>query len=237
MKHPFPALAAALASALLVVPLAGAASRPVIVMTSPAADGALTEQTVLTAVAPTAYAVAFRGRWADADGIRRWHHLGTDREPADGFAVTWAPRAVLGRTNVFVGARALARGGAVLGGARSVHVVTPTDTAGEPSGGVRAEAQSGGVTTFHVVNTCGAGSCKLTRREASRADGKALGTLPEGAPVDIVCQGQGGAVSAKAGSSRIWDRLTDGSWVSDVYVDTPGTSDYTDGIPRCAPAS
>jgi len=211
---------------------AGAAT-PAVTMTAPVRHAALEERATLTAHAPRAHAVAFRGRWADADGVRRWHHLGTDRDASDGFSLVWTPAAARSRAHVFVGARALARGGRVLGTARSVPLTTAPDRPLGAAGGVGAQSADP-QTVFHVVDTCGAGSCRLTRRATPEAGGRAVGALAEGAALTIECQVSGGLVTARAGRSRIWNRLPGGSWVSDLYVDTPGTSGFTDGLPRCA---
>lgn len=224
-------ITAAMAGAVTTATAATPAPR--VTLTSPIAHATLGDSATLTAYAPGAYAVTFRGRWADADGIRRWHTLGTDRDASDGFALVWSAETVRTRAHVFVGAHALARGGKRLSTSRSVPLATKSDTAATTSGGVRAEGTTVD-TVFKVVNTCGAGSCKLTRRATPEAAGRALGTLAEGTAVKIVCQTQGGTVSAKAGTSRIWDRLQDGSWVSDLYVDTTGKPGFTDGLPRCA---
>lgn len=232
MKQAGTALLVTLASTLALTAGAGAAT-PGVTLTSPTAGTPLLETATLTAHAPGAYAVAFRGRWADADGIRRWHHLGTDRDASDGFSLQWSPAAARTRAHVFVGARALARGGRVLAAARSVQLTTTPERPASTAGGVGAQSP-GPRTVFRVVDTCGSGSCRLTRRATPEAAGRALGTLAEGAALTIDCQASGGLVSARAGTSRVWNRLPDGSWVSDLYVDTPGTSGFTDGLPRCA---
>src|SRR4249920_2503841 len=44
------------------------------------------------------------------------------------------------------------------------------------------------------------------------------GRLPGGALAWVVCQQTGGWV----GRTRVWDKISDGHWVSDAYVATPG---------------
>ena len=52
---------------------------------------------------------------------------------------------------------------------------------------------------------------------------------PRGATVSVLCQTPG----AKVGTSAVWDRLTDGSYVTDLYVSTSSQTGYTSPLPRC----
>lgn len=55
------------------------------------------------------------------------------------------------------------------------------------------------------------------------------GTLPGGGLAWIHCQTTG----SRVGSTRVWDRLDTGRWVSDYYVATPSKITYSRPIPRC----
>ncbi|MER5741431.1 MULTISPECIES: SH3 domain-containing protein [unclassified Streptomyces] len=55
--------------------------------------------------------------------------------------------------------------------------------------------------------------------------------LSEGATVPIHCQKPGEWVSGPYGTTRIWDSIAPGQYVSDAYVKT-GSDDYV--APRCA---
>jgi uncharacterized protein YraI len=55
------------------------------------------------------------------------------------------------------------------------------------------------------------------------------GTLPNGSLAWLTCQKAGTAV----GTTRIWDKLTDGRWVSDYYVATPSNTTFSAPVPRC----
>jgi uncharacterized protein YraI len=55
------------------------------------------------------------------------------------------------------------------------------------------------------------------------------GRLPGGALAWVVCQQAGGWV----GRTRVWDKISDGHWVSDGYVATPGTTGFSQPVPRC----
>ncbi|WP_116947659.1 glycoside hydrolase domain-containing protein [Jiangella endophytica] len=50
-----------------------------------------------------------------------------------------------------------------------------------------------------------------------------------GSTLSVVCQGAGQAV----GSTAVWNRLTDGSWVTDYYVSTPSNTTYSSPLPKC----
>ena len=46
------------------------------------------------------------------------------------------------------------------------------------------------------------------------------GTLPDGAIVEIICTTYAETVGGQWGSTSVWNRLTNGLWVSDGFVDT-----------------
>ncbi|MFF8097811.1 SH3 domain-containing protein [Streptomyces sp. NPDC016675] len=55
--------------------------------------------------------------------------------------------------------------------------------------------------------------------------------LPEGAQIPLYCQRPGTAVTGPYGTSKIWDNIGNGQYVSDAYVQT-GSDGYV--APRCA---
>lgn len=60
----------------------------------------------------------------------------------------------------------------------------------------------------------------------------ALGALPYGTRLSIVCQGYGSNVVRSA----IWDQISSpwgAGWVSDWYVSTPGVGVFTPGLSQC----
>ncbi|AKU17330.1 DUF1906 domain-containing protein [Luteipulveratus mongoliensis] len=69
----------------------------------------------------------------------------------------------------------------------------------------------------------------LSRRSGPSTSYGVLGTLPTGALAWVACQGPG----SKVGTTAVWDRLTDGSWVSDYYVANPSNTTYSGPAPRC----
>ncbi|HUJ04819.1 MAG TPA: glycoside hydrolase domain-containing protein [Streptosporangiaceae bacterium] len=51
-----------------------------------------------------------------------------------------------------------------------------------------------------------------------------------GAALTLSCQAPG----QKIGSTTLWDKLTDGSYVADYYVSTPSKTGYSAPLPRCS---
>ncbi len=54
--------------------------------------------------------------------------------------------------------------------------------------------------------------------------------LPSGATIQIACQVRSSSIVSGSG---IWDRLTDGTYVTDYYTTTPAFNDFSPGIARC----
>ncbi|MFI7586222.1 glycoside hydrolase domain-containing protein [Spongisporangium articulatum] len=67
------------------------------------------------------------------------------------------------------------------------------------------------------------------KRSTFRTTGDDKGLLTQGSPVDVVCQSAG----ASHHGTTVWDRLADGSWVNDWFVNTPGDTGYAKALPRC----
>jgi uncharacterized protein YraI len=55
-------------------------------------------------------------------------------------------------------------------------------------------------------------------------------TYATGSRLRTVCQAPG----AKVGTTSVWDKLSDGTYVSDYYVSTPSNTTYSAPLPRCA---
>ncbi len=89
---------------------------------------------------------------------------------------------------------------------------------------------------YRVYHTCANGGCGLhVRKGPGYTHYASVGLLHDGEKVKIVCQAVGEPVSGLGGtSSDVWDRLTNGRWVADYYVDTPGVEGaFSPPIPRC----
>ena len=69
----------------------------------------------------------------------------------------------------------------------------------------------------------------LTERSGPGSGYTAAGTSPNGALAWVTCQRTGSTV----GTTKIWDRLENGHYVSDYYVATPSNTTYSKPVPRC----
>lgn len=54
-------------------------------------------------------------------------------------------------------------------------------------------------------------------------------SYPSGSQVSVLCQTPG----QKVGTTTLWDRLSDGNYVSDYYVSTPSQTTWSAPVPRC----
>ena len=54
-------------------------------------------------------------------------------------------------------------------------------------------------------------------------------TYPSGSTVTVVCQTTG----TRVGTTSVWNKLADGSYVTDYYVSTPSNTTYSAPLPRC----
>jgi uncharacterized protein YraI len=59
---------------------------------------------------------------------------------------------------------------------------------------------------------------------------RTVGILPAGQRIMVVCQVRTASVINGTG---IWDRLSDGSYVTDYYTSTPAFNNYSPGLSRC----
>ncbi len=86
----------------------------------------------------------------------------------------------------------------------------------------------------YVVGTCAEGGCGLKERTAPNYSSAAqVGVVYDGQELDVVCQTTGEVVHGKHANSAIWDRLTNGTYVSDYYTNTPGVGTFSPPIPQC----
>lgn len=70
----------------------------------------------------------------------------------------------------------------------------------------------------------------LNARSAPSAGSPVVTTFAAGSHVAVVCQTAGSTV----GTTRVWDKLAQGTYVSDYYVSTPSRTTYSAGLPRCS---
>jgi uncharacterized protein YraI len=72
-------------------------------------------------------------------------------------------------------------------------------------------------------------SANLNGRSGPMTSTPVVQSYPPGATVGVVCQTAG----TKIGTTSVWNKLTDGSYVSDYYVSTPSNTSYSAPLPRC----
>jgi hypothetical protein len=126
--------------------------------------------------------------------------------------------------------------GRVDGYAPATPEQAPTPPANEAPPAPAPSAPSPTTYAHHVYHTCANGACGL-RVRSGPGYGRfaALGVKNDGDGVDIACQTRGEPVFGLDGtSSDVWDRLVDGTFVADFYIDTPGaTGSFSPPIPVC----
>lgn len=201
-------------------------------LTSPA-DGTRVGGTATVAAESNAPAVRF-GAYSytnPADpNSGQWQTLGEDTTPADGFSAGWDTTQTpnqggTGAATVAVRAVVVNREG------------KPTGARSELKVAIANSRTSGGQTYFpyYVNGTCQEGECGLPVWSGAGFLGfLPLGKKQDGEEVDIVCQAYGQTlISQFGGTSRVWDKLTDGGWVSDYFVDTPERGAFSPPIPTC----
>ncbi len=69
----------------------------------------------------------------------------------------------------------------------------------------------------------------LNGRSGPKTSTPIMQTYAPGATVGVVCQTAG----TKIGTTSVWNKLTDGNYVSDYYVSTPSNTTYSAPLPRC----
>jgi hypothetical protein len=84
---------------------------------------------------------------------------------------------------------------------------------------------------YQIYNTNGNGAHV---RSSPSSNSTLIKTMADGEDADVVCQVAGETVSDGTYSSAIWDRLSNGGYVSDLYVTTKAIGGFTPGIPRCS---
>jgi murein DD-endopeptidase MepM/ murein hydrolase activator NlpD len=81
------------------------------------------------------------------------------------------------------------------------------------------------------VGTVKTGGTALNMRSGASSGSTRVGTVPNGGKVAIVCQISGETVTGTVRRTRVWDRLTNNSYISDGYVIR------TFNIPACSTAA
>jgi uncharacterized protein YraI len=94
-------------------------------------------------------------------------------------------------------------------------------------GGEGAEALAAATVRYYSV----APGVRLNVRNGPGTGYSIVRVLPEGSKVPIYCQTPGTTVSGPYGTSKIWDNISNGQFVSDAYILT-GSDGYV--ADRCS---
>ncbi|MET8957348.1 CHAP domain-containing protein [Streptomyces sp. NPDC004533] len=81
---------------------------------------------------------------------------------------------------------------------------------------------------FHVYAPAG-----LSERAAPTLSAPIRARLAAHTAVTVTCQTTGDRVFGTGDSSTVWDRLADGGYATDYWIDTPTIDGFSPGIPRC----
>ncbi|MBE1488577.1 peptidoglycan DD-metalloendopeptidase family protein [Plantactinospora soyae] len=89
---------------------------------------------------------------------------------------------------------------------------------GSATAGVGGGLYNHGALGFNqaVVDANGGGT--LTKRSGPGSGHAALGSVSDGATVTVSCSANGTSHSGRYGTTSLWNRLSDGAWVSDAYL-------------------
>lgn len=202
-------------------------------LTSPTAGARASGTTTIVAEsnAPAVRFVAYSYANPADPGSGQWEALGEDTTPGDGFSTAWDTTQTpnqggQGAATVAIRAVVVNREG------------KPTGARSELKVAVANARSSGGQSYFpyFVIGTCQEGECGLPVWSGPGYIGYSLlGSKQDGDEVDVVCQAYGQTqISEYSGSSSVWDKLTNGSWVSDYFIDTPERGLLSPPIPACA---
>jgi LasA protease len=70
--------------------------------------------------------------------------------------------------------------------------------------------------TEGIVDANGGGS--LNKRSGPGTGYAVVGSVADGATVGVACAANGTSHTGRYGTTSLWNRLTDGSWISDAYL-------------------
>jgi hypothetical protein len=87
---------------------------------------------------------------------------------------------------------------------------------------------------YAVAGTCTVGVCALAEWSGAGTSFRRVGAVYEGQQVEVACQTFGEPVTgANGGTSAIWDQLSNGAFIPDYYVSTPGVGAPSPSISPC----
>ncbi|MCW2980901.1 MAG: hypothetical protein JWO14_2628 [Solirubrobacterales bacterium] len=195
-------------------------------LTNPAMTETLTGIVELTA-SSNAPGVKFEAFYSTSPGATAatWHRIGVDETSFENYFVYWDTTEMPNQgqpleSTVLVRATALD------------YIGAPTEVFATRRVAVSNES-SDGAFHYHVYGSCPNGECEAVKlRSGPGTSFPIVGTVEENDELRIVCQAEGEEVAGSR-TTKIWDELADGRWISDYYVDTPVPASFSPPIPRC----
>jgi surface antigen len=212
------------------IPQCGTVPEPPVLevhLTNPATTKTLTGIVEVTA-SSNAPGVKFEAFYSTAPGSTAptWHPIGVDESSVDNYSTNWDTTEVPNQgqpleNTILVRATALD------------YIGAPTEVVATRRVAVSNESNDG-TFHYHVYGSCPNGECEAVKLHSGPGytSYPVIGTVEENDEVDIVCQIEGQEVAGSR-TTKIWDELADGRWISDYYVDTPVSESFSPPIPRC----
>jgi hypothetical protein len=115
-------------------------------------------------------------------------------------------------------------GGVLLAGATSAGAMPP------PCDRVDNPCPDGDKVAHGTVDVAAGNTLSVRRKPRSTA--KKIRSLKDGKRIVIVCQTNGSQVTGTFGTSRLWDKLKKGGYVSDTFVSTGSDGRVAPSCPR-----
>jgi cell wall-associated NlpC family hydrolase len=107
----------------------------------------------------------------------------------------------------------------------NIYIKGPASLPGIPDcGGSSAPPPSGGSKAFQTW-----GTAVRTHSEAN-VNAAVVDYFPQPTTVNVVCQAHAQTVTADGYTNDAWSRLTDGSWMTNIYIKGPA---WLSGVPTC----
>jgi surface antigen len=103
-----------------------------------------------------------------------------------------------------------------------------TAVIGAVAASVFLAAATASATTYQIT---GAGGAGVNVRSAPSTSASIIGHYADGTSIDVVCQTNGTDVN---GVTWVWDKLSNGGYVSDYYTTTPTVDNFSINLPNCA---
>jgi hypothetical protein len=116
-------------------------------------------------------------------------------------------------------------------GTATAVAVNHLSSSGCPAAPSGLDAPSGPTVSYSYTSYRVTSNTELrARRGPAVRSCSVVRTYPPGSTVQVVCQTPG----EKVKTTSVWDKLSDGTYISDLYVSTPSKTTYSPPLPRCS---